>query len=102
HSTKVTECGCAAGCYTGGCAPQIYAMALEAAGCDLSTSAGVGMFTRFLCDNGPAFYGFEGSTETFTLKRETSSTKPHLTGDGPVVPLPHGMGLTLDWTVTAE
>ncbi len=99
HSTKATECGCAAGCYTGGCAPQLYAMAFEAAGADLSTPAGVDVFTRFLCSNGPAFYGFEGSKETFILKRGRSLTEPHLTEDGPIVPLPYGMGLTLEWSV---
>lgn len=100
HTTKATECGCAAGCYTGGCAPQLYAMAFAEAGSDLSTRGGVDAFARFLCHNGPAFYGFESSRETFTLKRETSVTRPHPTVEGPVIPLPYGMGLTLDWLVT--
>ena len=102
HTTKATECGCAAGCYTGGCAPQLYAMAFEEAGADLGSDAGRESFTRFLCSNGPAFYGFEGSKETFMMKRETSHTKPHLTEDGPVVPLPYGMGLTLEWSIAAS
>jgi hypothetical protein len=36
------------------------------------------------------------------MKRETSHTKPHLTEDGPVVPLPYGMGLTLEWSIAAS
>jgi dihydroorotase len=102
HTTKATECGCAAGCYTGGCAPQLYAMAFEEAGADLASRTGRDAFTRFLCSNGPAFYGFEGSKETFRLKRESSHTEPHLTEDGPVVPLPYGMGLTLEWSIAAS
>jgi dihydroorotase len=102
HTTKATECGCAAGCYTGGCAPQLYAMAFEEAGANLGSDAGRKALTRFLCSNGPGFYGFEGSKETFTLKRERSHTEPHFTEDGPVVPLPYGMGLTLDWSIAAS
>lgn len=102
HSTKATECGCAAGCYTGGCAPQLYAMAFEAAGADLASPAGAAAFTRFLCLNGPHFYGFSPSQETFTLIRGKSLTEPHLTEDGPIVPLPYGMGLTLEWTIKAD
>lgn len=102
HTTKATECGCAAGCYTGGCAPQLYAMAFEEAGADLGSDDGRKAFTRFLCSNGPAFYGFEVSKESFTLKRESSLTEPHLTEDGPIVPLPYGMGLTLDWSIVTS
>ena len=61
HTTKATECGCAAGCYTGGCAPQLYAMAFEEAGADLGTEEGHSAFERFLCTNGPVFYGFAPS-----------------------------------------
>lgn len=99
HTTKATECGCAAGCYTGGCAPQLYAMALEEAGADLSSAEGIATLTRFLCENGPAFYGFEPTTATFTMKREPSTTSPRHTNEGAVVPLPYGMGLTLDWKI---
>ncbi len=99
HTTKATECGCAAGCYTGGCAPQLYAMAFEAAGADLGSDSGRATFERFLCTNGPAFHGFPASPETFALLREPSTTAPIATDEGPVVPLPHGMGLTLDWSL---
>ncbi len=99
HTTKATDCGCAAGCYTGGCAPQLYAMAFEEAGADLSTDSGVDAFRRFLCTNGPAFYGFEPSVETFSLTKEPSTTSILQTDEGPVVPLPSGMDLELTWTL---
>lgn len=101
HTAKATECGCAAGCYTGGCAPQLYAMAFEASGTDLGSGEGADAFERFLCSNGPAFYGFPASSETFELLREPSTTSPFPTDEGGVVPLPHGMGLTLDWSLDA-
>jgi dihydroorotase len=99
HTTKATECGCAAGCYTGGCAPQLYAMAFEEAGADLGSEAGRDAFERFLCMNGPTFYGFPASKEIFTLERTRSTTALQVTDEGPVVPLPYGMGLTLDWSL---
>ena len=100
HTTKATECGCAAGCYTGGCAPQLYAMAFEEGGADLGSDNGRTALDRFLCTNGPAFYGFAPSQETFTLVREPSQTAPCQTDEGPVVPLPYGMGLTLAWSIS--
>lgn len=99
HTKKATECGCAAGCYTGGCAPQLYAMGFEAAGAELAGEAARDAFVRFLCLNGPAFYGFPPSERTFALVREASSCRAHHTEEGPVVPLPLGMGLELDWRI---
>jgi len=99
HTTKATECGCAAGCYTGGCAPQLYATAFETAGADLATASGGEAFARFLCSNGPAFYGFPVSEERFALVPGASASPPLATEEGPVVPLPHGMGLALAWSV---
>lgn len=99
HTTKATECGCAAGCYTGGCAPQLYAMGFEAAGADLANSETAEAFRRFLCLNGPAFYGFPASSQRFALVRESSAVPVHDTDEGPVVPLPVGMGLELSWRV---
>lgn len=101
HTTKATECGCAAGCYTGGCAPQLYAMAFEEAGADLDGEAGVAAFRSFLCTNGPEFYGFEPSRETFRLERSPSTTTIHETEEGPVVPLPSGMERELTWSIGA-
>ncbi len=95
HTTKATDCGCAAGCYTGGCAPQLYAMAFEEAQCKVDGTE----FSDFLCANGPAFYGFDPSTETFILERAPSETSNLTTDEGPVTPLPSGMGIELAWSI---
>ena len=99
HTTKATDCGCAAGCFTGGCAPQLYAMAFEEAGADLSTAAGRDAFERFLCLNGPAFYGFASSARRFQLEKVPSKTAPLVTAAGTVIPLPHGMNTELSWSL---
>lgn len=91
HAKKVTACGCAAGCYTGGIAPQLYAQAFEMAGCDLGGDAGREAFTRFLSLNGPAFYGLPVSQSTFTLVREEQPVRKLVTPAGDIVPLPLGM-----------
>lgn len=101
HTTKATECGCAAGCFTGGCAPQLYAMAFEESGVDLGREAGREIFERFLCLNGPAFYRFATSRERFTLERIGSETALLDTPAGPVTPLPNGMKLPLTWRLGA-
>lgn len=91
HCKKTTPCGCAAGCYTGGIAPQLYAEAFEMAGVDLSTTAGSLAFKNFLCLNGPNFYGLPVSQKTFTLvKKEQKIEKLH-TAEGDIIPLPLGM-----------
>ncbi|MCB1229364.1 MAG: dihydroorotase [Verrucomicrobiae bacterium] len=97
HTVKATDCGCAAGCFTGGCAPQLYAMGFEESGVDLASSAGLSTFERFLSLNGPAFYGFEPSAERFQLEKEISETPILNTQAGPVTPLPLGMNLPLTW-----
>jgi dihydroorotase len=102
HTTKATECGCAAGCFTGGCAPQLYAMGFEAAGMDLGTETGGRVFEDFLCLNGPAFYHLQSASGTFTLTRTPSETIPLDTPAGPVTPLPLGLGLQLSWSLTLD
>lgn len=97
HTTKATPCGCAAGCFTGGCAPQLYAMAFEEAGVDLSTAEGYSLFERFLCLNGPAFYGFPPSTSHFQLEKSPSDSAILETPAGPVTPLPTGLGIQMTW-----
>jgi len=97
HTTKVTACGCAAGCFTGGCAPQLYAMAFEEAGADLASAAGKELFERFLCSNGPAFYGFPVSKQTFQMEKASSSAVVLDTPAGPVTPLPVGLNLEMTW-----
>jgi len=99
HTDKVTECGCAAGCYTGGCAPQLYAMAFEEAGLDLDSGAGREAFSRFLVDNGPAFYELAASTDTFTMEQETVTAPRRDIEEGAVIPLPAGMNLELTWRI---
>ncbi len=100
HTLKATDCGCAAGCFTGGCAPQLYAMGFEAAGSDLVNSQpDIDAFRNFLCLNGPAFYGFPPSEETFDLVRTPSQSELLEAGEGPITPLPFGLKLTMDWSL---
>lgn len=78
HVEKVTECGCAAGCYTGGIAHQLYAQAFVEAGGDVQKKAGLAAFTRFMCEIGAQVYGLGVSDDkvkyqvisdnSFTLK----------------------------------
>lgn len=97
HTTKATACGCAAGCFTGGCAPQLYAMGFEEGGVDLGTAEGQAVFERFLCTNGPAFYGFPASAQRFQMEKAPSQTSLLETPAGAVTPLPSGLGLELTW-----
>lgn len=93
HTTKATECGCAAGCFTGGVAPQIYAEAFD-------LNKGQSEFEAFLCSNGPAFYGLPKAKGTFTLIHETSEMHSLQTEEGDVLPLPLGLGQkTLNWSL---
>lgn len=96
HTTKATDCGCAAGCFTGGIAPQLYAQAF-----DLSES-NFEAFKNFLCLNGPAFYGLKTPTDTFTLEKKESDVQKLKTSDGDVYPLNLGLGNpTLPWTISS-
>ncbi len=105
HAVKITSCCGAAGCYTGGIAPQLYADAFEKAGIDLGGPSGQEAFKKFLCLNGPAFYGLVVSTETFILTKEPQEIGLVRTPSGTITPLPIGMQstpatkTTLPWTV---
>lgn len=103
HVKKVTECGCAAGCYTGGIAPQIYASAFELAGCDLGTAAHQEIFKKFLCTLGAEFYGLPIPTDTFTLKKTPSVVQALKTDQGTIKPLPLGLveteRATMEWSI---
>lgn len=99
HPTKTNSCGCAAGCFTGGCAPQLYIMAFEEAGVDLASESGQQSFKQFLSLNGPAFYGFPASQQTFTLEKTPSDTAILQTAAGPVTPLPAGLQQSLTWSI---
>lgn len=102
HTTKATDCGCAAGCFTGGCAPQLYAMGFEEAGVDLSSDIGTASFKSFLCTNGPGFYGISPTQQTFALTKQASESKVLETSAGAVTPLPLGVGLELTWSLTGD
>ena len=106
HTKKVTPCGCAAGCYTGAIAPQLYAEAFELAGADLSVPQTQDIFKNFLCLNGPEFYGLTPSRKTFTLIKENEEVRKLQTPAGDVIPLPLGMqtddtegAATLSWKI---
>ena len=91
HTTKATPCGCAAGCYTGGVAPQLYAQAFEKAGIDLSKEEGQAVFKNFLCLNGARFYDLQIPQETFALTKEPQEIGSIATDSGTLTPLPLGI-----------
>lgn len=97
HTLKVTPCGCAAGCYTGGIAPQLYAQAFEMAGVDLNDLSGQGILQRFLCEIGRDYYGLPTADGTITLERQPEVVKPLTIGDQQIIPLPLGMDNELPW-----
>lgn len=105
HTQKMTECGCAAGCYTGGIAPQLYAEAFELAGIDLGKPKGLKAFRQFLCTNGPEFYGLPVSSEKFTLEKKPQKIVPLKIGTESIIPLPLGMcarpetETTIPWSI---
>ncbi len=94
HAIKATECGCAAGCYTGGVAPQLYAQAFDL------NEQNFEAFKNFLCLNGAKFYGLSKATETFTLEKRESAIETLKTMEGTILPLPLGLGKSsLPWTL---
>lgn len=100
HTTKATECGCAAGCFTGGIAPQLYAQGFELAGVDLGRVSGQEAFKGFLCTNGAAFYDLPVPSETFTLVKKDQALEKLATPDGDVTPLPLGLNQkTMPWAI---
>lgn len=100
HTNKSTACGCAAGCYTAAIGPQLYAQAFEAAGVDLSETAGQRCLQRFLCENGPQFYGLPIAEETMTLSKQPKALSTTHTAEGDIVPLPIGIqDFNLTWTL---
>jgi dihydroorotase len=101
HTKKATECGCAAGCFTGGIAPQLYAQGFEEAGVDLSTAPGQEIFKAFLCDNGPRYYGFApAQAPVITLEKTPQRIAKIETLEEPITPLPLGLGLeTIPWSL---
>ncbi len=99
HTQKTTPCGCAAGCYTGGIAPQLYAQAFEMAGVDLGTQAGQVILEKFLCTIGREFYDLPTPQETFTLEKTPEDIHPLKIGDQTIIPLPLGMECEVPWRI---
>ncbi|PJB73775.1 MAG: dihydroorotase [Alphaproteobacteria bacterium CG_4_9_14_3_um_filter_47_13] len=91
HTKKATSCGCAAGCYTGGIAPQLYAQAFEMSGINLSEPQEQIVFENFLCRNGAVFYRLPVSKETFILEKKEQRIFKIQTSFGEIIPLPLGM-----------
>lgn len=100
HTTKATDCGCAAGCFTGGIAPQLYAQAFEIAGVDMCGAEGQDAFQRFLCANGADFYSLPVPDQTFVLEKKEQTVEKLSAPDGDVVPLPLGLHQkTIPWSI---
>jgi len=100
HTTKATDCGCAAGCFTGGIAPQLYAQGFELAGIDLSAQNGQEILRKFLCENGAKFYGLNLPDDSFILRKEEMPLEMLQTSEGNVTPLPLGLKkTTLPWSI---
>ena len=89
--SKQTDCGCAAGCYVGGIAPQLYAIAFENFGIDLFSHEGYTAFKKFLCELGPHYYGLPQPNGTFELVKENSKITILETEIGDIIPLPIGL-----------
>ncbi|HCQ70538.1 MAG: dihydroorotase [Alphaproteobacteria bacterium] len=101
HTVKATDCGCAAGCFTGGIAPQLYAEGFEAAGADLSDAQTAKAFEAFLCRIGPNFHGLKISEDTFTLTKTPQKVYKTPTDDGDITPLPIGLGHdSVSWSLS--
>jgi len=98
HTEKATPCGCAAGCFTGGIAPQLYAQAFELAGLNLDDTDAQERFKKFLCTIGAGYYNLPIPEQTFTLSRMDTPVHMLHTAAGEVTPLPLGLGqATLPW-----
>lgn len=100
HTHKATDCGCAAGCFTGGVAPQLYAQAFEEAGLVLDEACHQTALKRFLCDIGPGFYGLKPASKSMRLRREPGALKRYKTAQGSLTTLPEGLGqASTSWTL---
>lgn len=100
HTVKATDCGCAAGCFTGGIAPQLYVQAFEEAGLDMADKRNQDIFKNFLCHNGVRFHNVKKPDGTFTLKKQRQQVNKIATPDGDITPLPTGLGQTdIIWSI---
>ena len=99
HSVKVTPCGCAAGCYTGGIAPQLYAQAFEMCDVNLGEKKGQNIFKKFLCTIGQEYYDLPTPDGSFTLEKQAEDIKTLTVGEQTIISLPQGMQLDLSWRI---
>ena len=106
HIHKVTECGCAAGCFTAEVAPQMYLEAFEKAGLNMEDEQSQEIFKRFLCINGAQFYNLPISKKQFTVTKIPSRIDTIKYKNGSLVPLPVGLNsnhesspTTLNWSI---
>ena len=74
-------------------------MAFEEEGAALGTADGQALFERFLCLNGPVFYGFLAAEQRFQMENTPSEIAVLQTPASPVTPLPTGMGIDLTWRI---
>lgn len=101
HTLKATECGCAAGCFTGEIAPQLYAQGFEEAGADFTKESDQEILANFLCHNGRKFYDLPLPHKSFTLEKKPQITKLLSTPAGEITPLPLGLGQAeMPWSLT--
>lgn len=100
HTVKATDCGCAAGCFTGGIAPQLYAQGFEEAGADFSETGAQKALEVFLCDNGPHFYQLEKPQGMMVLEKRPQNVDILETPAGTLTPLSVGLGqASIPWTL---
>lgn len=100
HTVKATACGCAAGCFTGGIAPQLYAQAFEESGLDLADESNQQIFENFLCHNGVKFHGLAKTNQTFSMIKTPASVGHIDTIEGMITPLPLGLGQKqIPWSI---
>jgi len=88
HILKFTECGCSAGCYTAPIVPQLYIQSFENFGIDMRIYENQKIFQKFLCENGPKFYGLPLAKENFQLEKKEEKIFIRKTKIGNLVPLP--------------
>ena len=91
HFRKVTECGCAAGCFTAEVAPQMYLDAFEQSGLDFTYAKNRLIFENFLCRNGAIFYNLPISRKSFTVIKKPSKVDIISFKGGQLTPLPVGL-----------
>ena len=95
HTHKATACGCAAGCFTGLIAPQLYAEAFNL------SEQNFDAFKNFLCLNGPKFYDLPISDETFTLEKKSQEFENLKIGGQEVTLLTNGLNRpALSWSLS--